>query len=74
MNWRGIVTHPDAKAEDKAALEQAIADMQGSAEWADVLKQRSWSNTYLPAADFAVFLDSEETRIAEALKAAGVIN
>lgn len=73
MNWRGLVTHPNLRPADKAALEAAIADMAGSPEWRDMLASRNWIDTYLPAAEFGRFLQEESARISEALKQAGVI-
>lgn len=73
MNWRGVVTHPDMKAEDKTALEEAFAMMVASPAWAEALKSRNWSDAYQPAAEFGPFLTAESTRIAEALRQAGVL-
>lgn len=73
MNWRGIVTHPDMAETDRAALAAAVADLAGSAEWAEALKAKNWLNTYQDAAGFGAFLQEETARIGAALKQAGVL-
>lgn len=73
MNWRGIVTHPRLDADDQAALGEALAAMVESPAWADLLKSRSWIDAYQPADAFGAFLKSENERIAEALRQAGVL-
>lgn len=73
MNWRGVVTHPDMSEENRAALEEAFAALEASPVWAEALKSRNWDDAYLPAAEFDAFLDEETTRIADALRQAGVL-
>ena len=54
-------------------LQAAIDDMVKSPEWAEALKTRGWIDSYQPAAEFGPFLQSETTRIGQALKDAGVL-
>lgn len=73
MNWRGVVTHPQLDADERAAVEAAFAALATSPAWAETLKSRNWLDAYLPAEEFGTFLEEENTRIEQALQQAGVI-
>lgn len=71
-NWRGVFAGPDIADADKAALAAAIEKTVKSPEWAEVLKARGWTDSYLPADEFKAFVDAENTRITEVLKSIGL--
>lgn len=73
MNWRGVVTNPKLDEDDRAALEATFASLASSPAWAEMLKSRSWSDAYQPAAEFGAFLTEETARISDALHQAGVL-
>lgn len=71
-NWRGVFAGPDISDADKAALSTAVEKTVKSPEWAEILKARGWSDSYLPADDFKAFVAEENTRIGGVLKAIGL--
>lgn len=73
MNWRGIMAHPKAKEEERAALEKAIGDLVKTSQWKEALAKRGWIDTYLPAKEFGSFLAEEQKRVETALKEVGLL-
>ena len=73
MNWRGIMAHPKAKDEERAALEKAIAELVKTPQWKEALSKRGWIDTYLPAKEFGAFLTEEQKRVETALKEVGLL-
>jgi len=73
MNWRGIMAHPKAKDEERAALEKAIAELVKTPQWKEALSKRGWIDTYLPAKEFGEFLTEEQKRVETALKEVGLL-
>lgn len=71
-NWRGVFAGPDISDADKATLSAAVEKAVKSPEWAEILKARGWSDSYLPADDFKAFVAEENTRIGGVLKAIGL--
>lgn len=71
-NWRGVFAGPDLADADKAALSAAVEKTVKSPEWQEVLKARGWTDSYLPADEFKSFVEAENTRITEVLKAIGL--
>lgn len=63
VNWRGIFAGPDVSEEDMAKLSGAFEVMVESEQWQELLEARGWANYYLPAEDFATFLDAETEQI-----------
>ena len=74
VNWRGFMAPASLNANDKKALDAAIAEMVKSPEWQAIVKERGWVDLYLPADEFASFLAQEQGRIAGILKGTGLIN
>lgn len=72
VNWRGLMAAPTVSAEDKAALEAAIAQMVRSDAWKKLLVQREWVDLYMPADAFAAFVKDEQTRVGALLKDLGL--
>jgi putative tricarboxylic transport membrane protein len=72
VNWRGLMAQPGIGAEDKQALDRAIAEMVQSAPWKKLLQEREWVDLYMPSAEFTAFLKDEQTRIASLLKELGL--
>jgi putative tricarboxylic transport membrane protein len=73
VNWRGLMAPPTIGAEDKQALEGAVAKMVQSAPWKKLLQEREWVDLYMPSDQFAVFLKDEQTRISSLLKELGLV-
>jgi putative tricarboxylic transport membrane protein len=72
VNWRGLMAAPNMAAEDKQALDTAIAKMVQSAVWKRLLQEREWVDLYMPSDQFAAFLKDEQTRIAALMKDLGL--
>jgi putative tricarboxylic transport membrane protein len=72
VNWRGLMAPPNIAAEDKKALEEAIARMVKSDAWKKMLDQREWVDLYMPAAEFTAFVKEEQTRVSALLKDLGL--
>ena len=71
-NWRGIVAPPGISDADKQALGKLIDDMHNSQEWKDALAKNQFADAYLPADQFATFLQEENTRVAGLLRDLGL--
>ena len=72
VNWRAVFAKPGLSDEDKARLNDAFAAMVESEEWQQLLEARGWTDYYLPADEFAAFLDSEEERVGNILRSLGL--
>lgn len=70
-NWRSIVAPPGIGREDRRRLEAAIDAMVRSAEWREALERYRWLDRYLAGEAFAVYVDAEERRVREILRALG---
>lgn len=71
-NWRGIVAPPGISDADKQALSKLVDDMHNSQEWKDALEQNNFTDAYLPADQFATFLQQENERVATVLRDLGL--
>jgi putative tricarboxylic transport membrane protein len=63
---------PNIAADDKKALEEAIAKMVKSDAWKKLLEQREWVDLYLPSEPFTAFVKEEQVRIGALLKELGL--
>jgi len=63
VNWRGFVANSNASPEDQKAFDEAVAKAVASESWKKLVKERSWVDMYLNAADFKTFLDTERPRL-----------
>jgi putative tricarboxylic transport membrane protein len=71
-NWRGIVAPPGISDADKQTLTKLVDDMHNSQEWKDALAQNNFTDAYLPAEEFAPFLQQENDRVAGLLRDLGL--
>jgi putative tricarboxylic transport membrane protein len=72
-NWRSVIAAPGIAAEDKKKLADAVDKMAKSKEWKELLKQRGWDDAYMAGDEFAKFLKAEQARVAEVMKAIGLV-
>lgn len=72
VNWRAVFGKPGLSEEDKQRLDEAFATMVESEEWQNLLEARGWTDYYMPADEFATFLDSEEERVGNILRSLGL--
>lgn len=63
VNWRGFVANSANTPEDLKALDEAVTKAAASETWKKIVKERSWVDMYLNAADFKAFLDTERPRL-----------
>ena len=73
VNWRGLMAPGKVRPNDKKALDAALAEMAGSAEWQAIVEERGWVDMYQPSDQFAAFLAEEQTRIAGILQDLGLV-
>lgn len=73
INWRSVVAAPGISAEQRKTLSDAIEKMVKSPQWTDVLKQRGWDDSYLSGPQFDAFLKDENKRVADVMKAVGLV-
>jgi putative tricarboxylic transport membrane protein len=72
VNWRGLMAPPNVSAEDKQALEAAVAKLVQSPSWKKLLQEREWVDLYMPSAPFGGFIKEEQARITAILKELGL--
>jgi len=72
VNWRGLMAPPGISAEDKQALEAAVAKLVQSAAWKKIVQEREWVDLYMPSAQFTTFIKEEQSRISAILKELGL--
>jgi putative tricarboxylic transport membrane protein len=72
-NWRSVVAAPGLSAEDKKKLADVVEKMVKSDAWKEILKQKGWDDAYMAGDDFAKFLKLELARVAEVMKAIGLV-
>jgi putative tricarboxylic transport membrane protein len=72
-NWRSVFGAPGINDAQKKTLGDLVEKMVKSNAWKEVLKQKGWDDAYMAGDDFAKFLASEQTRVADAMKTVGLI-
>ncbi|HWP35798.1 MAG TPA: tripartite tricarboxylate transporter substrate binding protein [Thermodesulfobacteriota bacterium] len=72
-NWRGVVAPPGLADAERQRLLEAVDRMVKSEAWRATLKQRDWTDLYLPGREFARFLEAEQARIGEVLRRIGLV-
>jgi putative tricarboxylic transport membrane protein len=72
VNWRAIFAGGDISDEDLAELSAAFDALVNSAEWQEVLEARGWTDYYMPADEFAAFIESENERVGTILTNLGL--
>ena len=73
LNWRGLMVGSQVGEAERTQLSQAVEAMVRSQAWKSELEKRGWVDMYQPQAEFAGFLDSEQAKVAETLKAIGLV-
>ncbi|MET0605439.1 MAG: tripartite tricarboxylate transporter substrate binding protein [Beijerinckiaceae bacterium] len=73
LNWRSVVAPPGITADQRKALTDAIEKMVKSPQWAEVLKQRGWDDSYLSGPAFDAFLKEENKRVTDVMKTVGLV-
>lgn len=73
VNWRAVVASGDIKQADLKTLDGAMGKMVASPQWKAIAAERGWVDSYLPAKDFAGFLQDEQTRIKSVLDELGLL-
>ncbi|MBI4790207.1 MAG: tripartite tricarboxylate transporter substrate binding protein [Chloroflexi bacterium] len=72
-NWRGIVASPGIDADTRAWLIEALTRMRNSKSWQDTVAKNEWDDLFLTGDEYGKFLETENTRITQVLKAIGLI-
>ncbi len=72
FNWRGVFAPPGVSDADRAAMVAMISKMATTPQWAEVCKQRDWTQITLVGDAYRTFLDAEVTRIEGILKDLGL--
>lgn len=73
-NWRGIVGPPGLSDEQRDQVVALIEKMKATDEWQKILTAKSWADTFIGGADFGDYMNSESTRIGDAMKGLGLID
>jgi putative tricarboxylic transport membrane protein len=71
-NWRGMVAPPELTDADRQTLTKLVDDMHNSQEWKAAEEQNNFTDAYLPADQFAIFLQAENDRVAGLLRELGL--
>ena len=72
-NWRSVFAPPGITDAQKKALGDLVAQVVKSNTWQEILKQKGWDDGYMPADQFAAFLDKEQERVAGVMKTVGLV-
>jgi putative tricarboxylic transport membrane protein len=72
FNWRGVFAPPGVSDADRDAMVGMISSMAATPQWAEVCKQRDWTQITLAGDAYKTFLDAEVTRIEGILKDLGL--
>jgi putative tricarboxylic transport membrane protein len=74
VNWRGLFAPPGIRDADMEELSEAIAKMVVSPQWKETLANRGWLNMYMPAEEFASFIEEDTEKVEGTLKSIGLVN
>lgn len=72
-NWRGVVAPAGLSDADVEALSAAVEKMYASQAWKAELAENGWDDAYLPADEFAAYLDAEQDRVRTVLDKLGLV-
>ncbi len=72
FNWRGVFAPPGVSDADRASMVAMIQKMAASPQWADVCKQRDWTQITLVGDGYRDFITAESARIETILKDLGL--
>ena len=73
VNWRGLFAPPGIRDADMEELSEAIAKMVESPQWKETLANRGWLNMYMPAEEFASFIEEDTEKVEGTLKSIGLV-
>jgi len=73
VNWRAVAGPKNMKDAERAEMEAAIDKVVNGADWKAAVKQRGWSEIYMPPAEFAAFLKEETVRVEGIFKDLGLL-
>ena len=71
--WRGVIGAADITAAQTAYWQQVLRSATASPEWAAVLTDQYWGNTWMDGEALRGFLDQEETMLGAQLDTLGLI-
>jgi putative tricarboxylic transport membrane protein len=74
VNWRGLFAPPGIRDADMEQLSEAIAKMVETPQWQETLANRGWLNMYMPAEEFASFIEEDTEKVEGTLKSIGLVN
>lgn len=72
-NWRGVIAPGGISDEERAALEQLVADAQASEAWQTALADNGWDDAYLSGEEFEALLADDIATTQETLRSIGLI-
>src|SRR5690606_1852846 len=72
-NWRGVVAPPNLSAEARDRLGQLVDPPVASDAWQAQLEQFGWTSAYMSGDEFAAYLQEEDARVTEVLRAIGLV-
>lgn len=72
-NWRGMVAPGGISDADRDALADAVQKMHDSDAWKAQMQDKGWDDAFLPADEFATFLDAEKERVSTVLASLGLV-
>jgi len=72
-NWRSVMAAPGITPDQRKVLTDAITRMVKSPAWADILKQKGWSDAFLTGDAFEKFLKAEDARVTGVLQSVGLV-
>lgn len=72
-NWRGIVGPPGLTDDQRDQVVELVAKMKDTDQWTEILKAKSWADTFIGGAEFGEYLNTESDRIGAALAGLGLI-
>jgi putative tricarboxylic transport membrane protein len=72
FNWRGVFAPPGVSDADRNAMIGLIQRMAATPQWAEICKQRDWTQITLAGDGYRSFLEAEQARIEGILKDLGL--
>ncbi|GAB3618777.1 tripartite tricarboxylate transporter substrate binding protein [Glutamicibacter endophyticus] len=71
-NWRGYVAAPGITAEQKAELEQIVAEFHATDQWKDAVARNNWTDSYMVGEELDEFLTQEIATTKELVEGLGL--
>ena len=73
LNWRGVLAPPDISQERTDELIGYLETMHDSQGWQDQLEEKGWTDDFKTGAEFAAFIDEQDTRVSDTLEELGLL-